>query len=209
MSTVDLVGIDDPTHEMPKANLNNFESSPDDYVKIARKLILAHASSLRANLANELLLSDDAISNIATEIMLADWKWDGRGTKCGYRKQRAIWAMQSYLSRSKSFHKKRMKYIDEVLVVKNRSVVPLEAEMQQPASNETEVSDYTKFLRKRILEAVSKLDDGQKACVKLYYLDGLTMQETANKIGRTRQRVKQILDKALPILENHLKTVEK
>ena len=48
-----------------------------------------------------MLNDEDAISNVATQIMIADGKFNGEGSLNGYRKQRAIWAIKSYLERRK------------------------------------------------------------------------------------------------------------
>ena len=54
---------------------NQFETL-DTYTLLAKKVISKFAPTFYTSLKKELLLSDDAISDIASALMTADWKWD-------------------------------------------------------------------------------------------------------------------------------------
>jgi RNA polymerase sigma factor (sigma-70 family) len=65
----------------------------------------------------------------------------------------------------------------------------------QPDYNEANV------LTKQVLAAVDSLSDSDRALIRLYYLQGATLQNIASQLGRTRQAVNVALSKALHRLQ--------
>ena len=99
---------------------NQFETL-DTYTLLAKKVISKFAPTFYTSLKKELLLSDDAISDIASALMTADWKWDknrtgheGKSkTRYSYRNQCGIWAIKTYISNK--YKKKNSNYsIDDI-----------------------------------------------------------------------------------------------
>ena len=78
----------------------------DTYIKLAKKTISKFAPSFYNGLSKEMLQSSDAVSDVATAIMEADWNFDpDRTGKTGqkktlysYRNQCALWAIKTYVS---------------------------------------------------------------------------------------------------------------
>ena len=104
--SIDIVGIGTPRKSYQPTENVNFEGLVE-YLEHARRMIAHYAPKFRVGLAKEMLKSEDAVSNVATAIMMGDWRWDenhaskeGRSSsKSGYRHKCVIWAIKSYLSR--------------------------------------------------------------------------------------------------------------
>ena len=96
--TADIVGIGKMKKKHPPAESLVFENL-HEYLRHAKRMIGYFA---RGSLGKQMLASEDAISNVATAIMFADWTWDEnytgkRGQKCSkhtYRNLRGIWAIK-------------------------------------------------------------------------------------------------------------------
>lgn len=71
-------------------------------------------------------------------------------------------------------------------------------DMVQPDTN-TE-----NLLAKQVIAAVDSLSDADKALIRLYYLQGRTLEEMGELLGRTRQAVNVALSKALHRLQYKL-----
>jgi hypothetical protein len=73
---------------------------------LAKKIISKFSPSFYSGLRQELLSNEEAISEIAEAIMIADWRWDkdrtgheGKSkTKYSYRNQCGLWAIKTYVS---------------------------------------------------------------------------------------------------------------
>ena len=89
------------------------------YTNLAKKIISKFAPTFYIGLRKELLSNDEAISDIASAIMMADWKWDANRkghegqskTRYSYRNQCGIWAIKTYIS---SKYKKKNQYSNPV-----------------------------------------------------------------------------------------------
>ena len=80
--------------------------SMSEYVSLAKKTINKFAPQFYNGLNKEMLNNEDAISDVATAIMYADWRYDPnregssgmKKTLYSYRNQCAIWAIQTYIT---------------------------------------------------------------------------------------------------------------
>lgn len=61
----------------------------NDYTKFAKQSIRRFMPVL----ANVLLRDDDFVSDITHDIMMADWRWNGNGSRVGYRSKCAKWSI--------------------------------------------------------------------------------------------------------------------
>ena len=76
------------------------------YISLAKKTISKFGPKFYNGLSMEMLKNEEAISDIATAIMYADWKWDSNRvgfngktkSKYSYRNQCGLWAIKTYLS---------------------------------------------------------------------------------------------------------------
>ncbi len=204
--TVDIVGIGDQKIEYPEVNNDNFDTM-EEYLTIAKKTIRTFAARFRVGLSEEMLRSDDAISNIATHIMLADWRWSAdyrskKGTvrtKRAYRNQCVIWAISGYVSRR----------------VNHRYVLSLDALLSPTNNGDNETTNLYKVLEsnqaspdsnlvlqenKERLEKLLKkvcLTDNQDRCIRMRHMENMTLQQIATKMKTSREAVRQTVNRAM------------
>ena len=93
------------------------------YILLAKKVISKFAPNFYSSLRNELLNNEDAISDIASALMTADWKWDknrtgfnGKSkTRYSYRNQCGLWAIKTYVTNK--YKKKKNSFLLIILVM--------------------------------------------------------------------------------------------
>jgi len=197
--TVDIVGMGN--HQIKYPTENKFDSLAE-YLTIAKKTIKAFADGLRPGLAEEMLKSEDAISNVSTAIMLADWRWtpeykseDGQvRTRYSYRNQCALWAIHGYINRRS--HTTYLVSLNANISANRDTTLHEIIESDIPAPDAEMIEQEQKDKIEAMLKA-SCLTGLQEKYIKLYYLDNLTYQEIANESGCTREAVRQIIERGL------------
>jgi hypothetical protein len=185
---MDIIGIENPRkiHGEPMTEF----ASLKEYLQLAKKMIGVFGGSMRA----AMLKRDDVISNIATAIMNADWQWNGKGTKYGYRKYRALCAIKSYRQRvAKYYARGQVLSLDGV----------------------ADRHSYTKHLRAKderfniseVHEIINSpiLDERERQCLHSYYIEDKTFQQIAQEITPkvTKQRVEQIVKTSVKNLREY------
>jgi RNA polymerase sigma factor (sigma-70 family) len=210
---LDIINIGNQKTNYPNCEDIQFESL-DFYVKLARKTIAKFGNSMFSGIAKEMLSSEDTVANVANAIMMADWRWDPnrsgqtgeKKTRYSYRNQCAIWAIKSYISRK--YKKLKNGKLDifsiDATIEKDGSTSfkhLLESEEADPLSilleKEKEVT-ITKCIEEIMKSSV--LTEKQKAYLKYYYLEDMTLEAIGKKYGVTREAVRQGIQKACLIL---------
>ena len=167
--------------------------SLDEYREIARRLIISMRHKF-GPVCNSILNSEDAMTNITTQIMLADWKFDGRGSKKGYRKSIAHYAIMSFITKNNKG---------------GRHIGSLNA----PLSSMDDSSELIKVIQDKMVDQPSKaiedrefanylmncpnLTDKQRDCTYKYYIEDRNMQDIADESGITREAVRQSIRGAM------------
>lgn len=216
--TVDIVGIGDQRLEFKPVPADRLESSPEKYQKIARSIIGSFAPRYGDGLAQEMLASDDIISNIATQLMMADWRWDSgyrsdddkvRSQK-SYRTQCGIWAILGYIERrQKAHYNLSLSYemASQDGDSKTTTLVDcLEDEKQkEPATQLIELED-SRQAKKDVARLMKKanLSVKEELALRLYYMCDTSQVDIAEQLGITRQRVHQLIVSAT----NKLKEID-
>jgi len=189
----------------PDASTQEFEGSWKEYILIAKKLIASLAPRYRSGLSTQMLRSDDTISNMATSVMMADWSWNGNGSRFGYRKQCAEWAIKNYMHRQKIYLKNKplsfnhiycdgMELVD---LVKSTNVYSENPQVIAMSKEQTSVI-------KRLLNS-GILSNKQTQYITMHYLEGKQQTEIAKIIGVSRQAVRESIKRGL----NKLKELTK
>jgi len=177
------------------------------YILLAKKVISKFAPQFYNGLQKELLSNEDAISDIASALMTADWKWDkdrtgfnGQSkTRYSYRNQCGLWAIKTYISNK--YKKKNHKLsIDNIT----------NDDMKTFASNIKDESfcDPCEILSQKEEEANLKntikqllasplLSEKQKTQIYKYYFEEKTLVQIGNEYGVTREAVRQNIQKGL------------
>jgi len=185
------------------------------YTNLAKKIISKFAPTFYMGLRKELLSNDDAISDIASAIMVADWKWDANRkghegqskTRYSYRNQCGIWAIKTYISNK---YKKKNQY--SKLSIDSMS----KDELNTYASNipdksisdpyeiisSKEESDNLKQDIQKLLDS-NILSDKQRNQIYKYYFENKTLVEIGKEYGVTREAIRQNIQKGLNKIKSY------
>jgi len=185
------------------------------YTMLAKKIISKFSPSFYSGLRQELLSNEEAISEIAEAIMIADWRWDkdrtgheGKSkTKYSYRNQCGLWAIKTYVSNK--YKKKNMSF-------SIHNEISSRGESKSFAENMKEKTPSDPFLllaEKEEKELVSKylsdilsseiLSEKQRDQIKEYYFNDKTLLEIGNEYGVTREAIRQNIQKGLTKIRDY------
>jgi RNA polymerase sigma factor (sigma-70 family) len=185
-------------------------SSLNDYVLLAKKSISKFSNSFYRGLSSKMLKDEDAISNIANAIMMADWRFDEnygtkteRKTRYSYRNQCAIWAIQSYVTKNyRDRNRKHKIYSLDYSKSENEEQSGYAFVNNSKSKNPEEIlikKEEEQLISDKINEifGLSILSDKQKQYCALYYLDGYTFEQIGHKYGLTREAIRQSIKKTI------------
>lgn len=179
--------------------------SLSSYISLAKKTISKFAPKFYNGLAADMLSNEDAISDIATALMQADWKFDServgptglKKTKYSYRNQCVIWAIKTYVTQR--YKKKPKSSLDFEIgdndtlaqtIADESSLDPLDILIQKESEEN---------LRNNIEEILnsSVLNKKQRAQIKMYYYDNYTLSEIGAKFGVSREAIRQNIKRGI------------
>jgi RNA polymerase sigma factor (sigma-70 family) len=189
--------------------------SLDVYLNLAKKTISKFGPKFYNGLSTEMLKNNDAVSDVATAIMYADWRFDPeragkegkKKTLYSYRNQCAIWAIKTYISNKyKKSHDKQSVVslnfnIDDsseisATIKDNRCIDPVDILIQKEESNN--LTNYISTILKS-----NMLSDKQKSQLKMYYLENLTLSAIGKQFGVSREAVRQNIKRAIEIIKSY------
>lgn len=183
--------------------------SLDVYLNLAKKTISKFGPKFYNGLSVEMLKNSEAISDVATAIMYADWRFDPdrvgksgqKKTLYSYRNQCAIWAIKTYVSNK--YKKKKDISLD------------FESEPDAPKLNSTlqdakAINPLDLLIEKESTENLTKtidillnndlLSDKQKQQIRLYYFHNETLSSIGTRFGVSREAVRQNIKRAIEIV---------
>jgi RNA polymerase sigma factor (sigma-70 family) len=178
------------------------------YISLAKKTISKFAPKFYNGLSAEMLKNEEAISDVATALMYADWRYDANRTgKTGlkktlysYRNQCAIWAIKTYVTN---------KY-------KQQKTKSLDFESDDSSSLESTISDNSmspvdilinKEYHSQLKENISVLlnhgliTKKQKEQIEMYYFEDKTLSEIGKVFGVSREAVRQNIKRGLETIK--------
>jgi len=181
----------------------------EEYTSTAKKIIAKYNS--RSGINNNFLKNEDVISDVASAIMYADWKWDSdrvgkvtgkKKTKYSFRNQCAIWAIKTYITNIKKKNKINVLDID---LQDNKEFVSNYIEdtrHEEPIVN-AETNEYYADIRDLIDQITTSdlLTDKQKEQIQMYYLDEMTLSQIGKVYGVTREAVRQNIKKGIKAIQ--------
>jgi len=214
---IDIVDIG--TYKTKYNNKENIKfENLDFYLTLAKKNIAKFADSICQGSSKKMLQSEDAIANVANGIMMADWRWDknrkgsvtGQSkSKYSYRNQCAIWAIQSYITRQ--YGKKNIRrnqqlsldqnYDDDLSlqnIISNNKYNSILDEIVAVENNVNLHHDINALLNSDLLSSK------QSEYIRMYYFEGMTLENIGKKFNITREAVRQAMNKAYHILREVL-----
>lgn len=188
--------------------------SLSSYISLAKKTISKFGPKFYNGLSAEMLKNEEAISDIATALMYADWRFDENRTgKSGekktlysYRNQCAIWAIKTYVTNK---YKKRKDYSMDYDNDNDQSMNSMLADDKQLSPLDILIDqEKSEFLSNAIdcLLNNDSLSDKQKQQIKMYYFDDCTLSAIGKKFGVSREAVRQNIKKGLDIIRSYDKS---
>lgn len=185
------------------------------YLDLAKKIIAKMAPSFFNGLSKEMLKNEDAISFVASSIMMGDWRWKNEQQKekqyktlYSYRNQCGIWAIKTYVTKKYKQNNSKKKlnithsinYAEEDMclehIIADRSQkdpidILIEQEKDLNISNDID-----------ILLKISDISDKQREFIRLYYYEDMTLEEIGKIYNITREAVRQSIKSALHKIRN-------
>lgn len=182
-----------------------------EYVSLAKKTINKFAPQFYNGLNKEMLSNEDAVSDVATAIMYADWRYDPersglsglKKTLYSYRNQCAIWAIQTYITNK---YKKPKKYENMSLnfissedsdsisyhdtIADNKQPDPLDILIN------IEHNQNMKYDLEVLLDS-GIISDKQKQQLKMYYMEDMTLSQIGKVFGVSREAIRQNIKRAI------------
>jgi RNA polymerase sigma factor (sigma-70 family) len=190
------------------------EKTYDDlstYLNLAKKTIAKFSAKYHSALRNEMLSNEDAISDVATAIMCADWKWDKnrvgktgmQKSKYAYRNQCAIWAIQTYMTKKYKTKNKKLSIDDNLYNGDLTHSAIMESVSEKDPLDIIIEKEYSEILKDNIQAIINSniLNDKQREQLKMYYFDNLTLNQIGQKFNVTREAVRQNIKKAISLIQ--------
>ncbi len=185
-----------------------------DYISLAKKTISKFAPKFYKNLSAEMLQSEDAVSDVATAIMYADWRYDEnrtgktglKKTKYSYRNQCAIWAIKTYITQKyKNKSSKRQEYsLDYQSNEKSLNEFVPDTRTKTPVQNLIEKEDLESLsVDVRSLIDSPYITDKQRQQIILYYFKDQTLAQIGKVFSISREAVRQNIKRAFDSIRKY------
>jgi RNA polymerase sigma factor (sigma-70 family) len=181
------------------------------YTNLAKKTIAKFAPKFYNGLSLEMLKNDDAISDVATAIMYADWRFDEnrtgisgqKKTLYSYRNQCAIWAIKTYITNKYKKQKKDTLSLNFSLDNNDEISSSIQDEKTYDpafiAIKNEQADAYAKYIQCIFDSGV--LTEKQIDIIKLYYLENETLASIGKKFGVSREAIRQNLKRAIALIQ--------
>ncbi|NBW12994.1 MAG: sigma-70 family RNA polymerase sigma factor [Caulobacteraceae bacterium] len=187
--------------------------SLDSYLGLAKKTISKFAPKFYNGLASEMLRNNDAISDVATAIMYADWRFNPdrvgksgqKKTLYSYRNQCALWAIKTYVTNK---YKKKTNNISLDYETDNDIKILNLSLKDHKAINPLDTL-IEKENKENLTEAIQQLFDNsllsekQKEQIRLYYFENETLSSIGKKFGVSREAIRQNLKRAIENIKQY------
>jgi len=188
----------------------------DSYISLAKKTISKFAPKFYNGLSKEMLMNEEAVSDVATAIMYADWRYDDtrtgktgmKKTKYSYRNQCAIWAIKTYITNKyKSSNSANSYKIHSLNAIKDDECISFEIEdskQQEPIDIIVE-NEYSTILHDSLEELLNNpiLSEKQKDQIKMYYYEDMTLSEIGKVYNISREAVRQNIKRGISLIKNY------
>lgn len=185
--------------------------SLDSYISLAKKTISKFAPKFYNSLSKEMLMNEEAVSDVATAIMYADWRYDDtrvgktgmKKTKYSYRNQCAIWAIKTYIT-NKYRSNTKVQSINSVKDDEEISLDLADTKQQQPQDILMKI-EFHNILKQNLEELLDNelLSEKQKQQIKMYYYEDMTLSEIGKKFNISREAVRQNIKRGISIIQTY------
>ena len=189
-------------------------ASLDTYINLAKKTIVKFGPRFYNGLSAEMLKNNDAVSDVATAIMYADWRFDPnrpgkngqKKTLYSYRNQCAIWAIKTYITNKYKKHNDSTMSLD--FADKQSDVAVYNTISDDKLQNPLDIlinKEEEKNLSDTISDLLSHkaLSEKQKIQIRMYYLDNHTLSYIGKQFGVSREAVRQNIKRAIETIRSY------
>lgn len=163
----------------------------DEYYKIAKRTIIHFAGP---SLAKSMVNDEDAMSFMAESLMRATVRWEqhrmGGRTLRSYLNQCAKWAIDRWVLNKKQAGRNNTMSLDLEIDEDGNSMHNFVADTNVDGNIEDMINK-------------PYLNDTQKECLRLKFVNGLTYRNIGEVLNKTHQRVEQIVKVALKKLRHN------
>ncbi len=164
-----------------------------EYLACTRRLVRTLAPTVCSNLDKEIFRTAGGIESICYAVIKADMDFNGNGSRYGFRKSRALYAMKSY---STYMHIKRYRKFPKLsLNFSTDGSRFLYSTLSTLVGSPEDV-----LLKKEELELLAQdiqnLPQFSQQCVQLYYYDKLSLKEIGIKLAKSHEWIRQTLKDA-------------
>lgn len=185
--------------------------SLDSYISLAKKTISKFAPKFYNGLSIEMLKNEEAISDVATALMYADWRFDDSRTgKSGqkktlysYRNQCAIWAIKTYVTNK---YKKRKDYSMDYDNDHEKDFGSTIIDSKQHNPLDIVIDNEEKYNLSHAIDCLlnnSLLSVKQKQQIRMYYFEDATLSEIGKRFGVSREAIRQNIKRGLELIKSH------
>jgi RNA polymerase sigma factor (sigma-70 family) len=186
--------------------------SLSEYISLAKKTISKFAPKFYNGLSIEMLKNDEAVSDVATAIMYADWRFDEnrsgktglKKTKYSYRNQCAIWAIKTYITNK--YKGKKYYSLDQSLGSDSDETGHEYAESSCKSPVEILIDEENNNIVNDSINSLLDseiLSDKQRKQIRMYYFDDLTLSEIGKNFGVSREAVRQNIKRGLDLIKEY------
>ena len=183
------------------------------YINLAKNTISKFGPKFYNTLSSEMLSSPDAIADVATAIMYADWRFDPnrvgskghKKTKYSYRNQCALWAIKTYVTNKYKTKNKNVSLDysnDEDSNQLNSNIVDPTCQQPYDILVEKEEKQDLQYNIEKLLNC-ERLSDKQRKQIKMYYFDDMTLAQIGKVFNVSREAIRQNIKRGLEILKSY------
>jgi len=195
---IDIQGIGDKKKNLPNKDNIKF-ASLDEYTALAKRTISSYGDTIRPGLSKEMLRNDDAVANVAHSIMMADWAFDGRGSIHGFRKQRTLWAIKSYVARATRKSKYKVASLNQSFDDQKTSFAANVVDSSESPDDNAIRKEIEVKLRSSLKNAaISEL--AYKYLI-MHYWQGKSMTSIAKERGVSKQSVHDLITRSIKTIK--------
>ena len=162
----------------------------NEYLLGARKLLSLYGYRCHKN-------DEDAISSVASAMMMADETWDGcRSSKDTWRFTQAKFAIMKLKTKHRS--KRNLLSLDYVVNSrKDKNVV-----LSDILENKSSGNNMEKSFQQVMEYAKKRLSPRQFECLRLYYQEDMNLEEIGRTLNVTKQAVSLSIKKGIELIRN-------
>jgi RNA polymerase sigma factor (sigma-70 family) len=196
-------------------SMNTEYDSLSEYVSLAKKTINKFAPKFYNGLNKEMLNNEDAVSDVATAIMYADWRYDPnrsgasgmKKTLYSYRNQCAIWAIQTYITNKYKKSKNSSDISLDFSLSNNGDTIYGNTISDKKQTNpldliiEAEEQSNTKYYLEKLLNS-GIITDKQRQQLQMYYMEDMTLSEIGEVFDVSREAIRQNIKRAIETIRS-------